>query len=136
MVPPLTRYPSGHLAACHHPLNVTRAEIEHAERDPSSPLSAGDELPDVRGRGAAGAGLLGPERRPGPDGGGRVWADFTTVYVDKSAHTQGAADWARTALQSGCGASGVAYSEPRGQKGAFNTPSRAQVLARKLAKTS
>jgi oligopeptide/dipeptide ABC transporter ATP-binding protein len=44
--PPLTRYPSGHLAACHHPLNVTRDEITAATRDPSSPRSAGDELPD------------------------------------------------------------------------------------------
>jgi oligopeptide/dipeptide ABC transporter ATP-binding protein len=46
VVPPLTRYPDGHLAACHHPLNVTSSEIQQAERDPSSPLSAGDELPD------------------------------------------------------------------------------------------
>jgi oligopeptide/dipeptide ABC transporter ATP-binding protein len=47
VVPPLTRYPSGHLAACHHPLSVTRAEIEQAERDPSSPLTAGPDLPDA-----------------------------------------------------------------------------------------
>jgi oligopeptide/dipeptide ABC transporter ATP-binding protein len=45
VVPPLTRYPGGHLAACHHPLSVTRADLESAERDPSSPLNAGDELP-------------------------------------------------------------------------------------------
>jgi oligopeptide/dipeptide ABC transporter ATP-binding protein len=45
VVPPLTRYPGGHLAACHHPLNVTRADLEDAERDASSPLNAGDELP-------------------------------------------------------------------------------------------
>jgi peptide/nickel transport system ATP-binding protein len=44
--PPLTAYPSGHLAACHHPLNVSRAEIEAAERSPLSPASAGQELPD------------------------------------------------------------------------------------------
>ncbi|MEA2640851.1 MAG: peptide/nickel transport system ATP-binding protein [Chloroflexota bacterium] len=56
VVPPLTRYPSGHLAACHHPLNVTRSEIEQAERDPSSPLSAGDELPDAGEAEAAPAG--------------------------------------------------------------------------------
>jgi peptide/nickel transport system ATP-binding protein len=43
----LTRYPTGHLAACHHPLNVTADEISAAERDPSSPLNAGDELPDA-----------------------------------------------------------------------------------------
>jgi oligopeptide/dipeptide ABC transporter ATP-binding protein len=43
--PPLTRYPNGHLAACHHPLNVSAEEIKAAVKDPASPLSAGDELP-------------------------------------------------------------------------------------------
>jgi oligopeptide/dipeptide ABC transporter ATP-binding protein len=43
--PPLTRYSNGHLAACHHPLNVTQEEVSAATRDPSSPLSAGEELP-------------------------------------------------------------------------------------------
>jgi oligopeptide/dipeptide ABC transporter ATP-binding protein len=43
--PPLARYPGGHLAACHHPISVSREEIAAATRDPSSPLSAGDELP-------------------------------------------------------------------------------------------
>ena len=47
--PPLTRYPGGHLAACHHPLNVTAEDLTAAERDASSPLSAGDELPTVTG---------------------------------------------------------------------------------------
>jgi oligopeptide/dipeptide ABC transporter ATP-binding protein len=46
VVPPLARYPNGHLAACHHPMNVTADEISAAEKDPSSPLSSGDELPD------------------------------------------------------------------------------------------
>jgi oligopeptide/dipeptide ABC transporter ATP-binding protein len=45
--PPLARYPNGHLAACHHPLNVTEAEIRSSEKDPSSPLSAGEKLPDA-----------------------------------------------------------------------------------------
>jgi oligopeptide/dipeptide ABC transporter ATP-binding protein len=45
--PPLARYPNGHLAACHHPLNVSETEISGAERDPSSPLTAGDALPDA-----------------------------------------------------------------------------------------
>jgi oligopeptide/dipeptide ABC transporter ATP-binding protein len=45
--PPLARYPSGHLAACHHPLNVTREEVAAATRAPESPLSAGGELPDA-----------------------------------------------------------------------------------------
>jgi oligopeptide/dipeptide ABC transporter ATP-binding protein len=43
--PPLTRYPSGHMAACHHPQNVTPEEIAAAERAPESPREAGDELP-------------------------------------------------------------------------------------------
>jgi len=43
--PPLTRYPNGHLAACHHPLNVSADEIRAAVKDESSPLSSGDELP-------------------------------------------------------------------------------------------
>ena len=45
--PPLTRYPGGHLAACHHPLNVSADDLAAAERDPTSPLSAGEELPDA-----------------------------------------------------------------------------------------
>jgi oligopeptide/dipeptide ABC transporter ATP-binding protein len=45
VVPPLTRYPNGHLAACHHPLSVSGDELAAAEKDPSSPLSAGGELP-------------------------------------------------------------------------------------------
>jgi oligopeptide/dipeptide ABC transporter ATP-binding protein len=44
--PPLVRYGNGHLAACHHPLNVSEAEISGAEKDPSSPASAGDLLPE------------------------------------------------------------------------------------------
>jgi oligopeptide/dipeptide ABC transporter ATP-binding protein len=45
--PPLMEYPGGHLAACHHPLNVTPAEVAAAKRSPASPLSAGDEQPSV-----------------------------------------------------------------------------------------
>jgi oligopeptide/dipeptide ABC transporter ATP-binding protein len=45
--PPLTRYANGHLAACHHPLNVSAEEIESAVRDETSPLSAGDERPKL-----------------------------------------------------------------------------------------
>jgi oligopeptide/dipeptide ABC transporter ATP-binding protein len=44
--PPLVRYSSGHLAACHHPLNVTDEEIGKAVRDEASPLSAGDTMPE------------------------------------------------------------------------------------------
>jgi oligopeptide/dipeptide ABC transporter ATP-binding protein len=43
--PPLTEYANGHLAACHHPLNVTAEELAAATRSPASPLSAGEELP-------------------------------------------------------------------------------------------
>jgi oligopeptide/dipeptide ABC transporter ATP-binding protein len=43
--PPLVRYPNGHLAACHHPLNTSDDEVAKATRDESSPLSAGEELP-------------------------------------------------------------------------------------------
>jgi peptide/nickel transport system ATP-binding protein len=43
--PPLTEYANGHLAACHHPLNVSPEEITAATRSPASPLSAGDEVP-------------------------------------------------------------------------------------------
>jgi len=43
--PPLTEYANGHLAACHHPLNVSAEELAAATKSPASPLSAGDELP-------------------------------------------------------------------------------------------
>jgi oligopeptide/dipeptide ABC transporter ATP-binding protein len=43
--PPLTRYPNGHLAACHHPLSVSADELRGAQRSSASPLAAGDELP-------------------------------------------------------------------------------------------
>jgi oligopeptide/dipeptide ABC transporter ATP-binding protein len=43
--PPLARYPNGHLAACHHPMNVSAEEISAAVRDDTSPHSCGDELP-------------------------------------------------------------------------------------------
>jgi oligopeptide/dipeptide ABC transporter ATP-binding protein len=47
--PPLARYANGHLAACHHPMNVSADEIRAAQKDPSSPLSAGDEMPSAEG---------------------------------------------------------------------------------------
>lgn len=46
--PQLTEYAHGHLAACHHPLSLSDAEIAAASRSPASPLSAGSERPDVR----------------------------------------------------------------------------------------
>jgi oligopeptide/dipeptide ABC transporter ATP-binding protein len=54
--PPLARYANGHLSACHHPLSVTQEEIKSATKDPTSPVSSGDELPgaaESNGRGAA-----------------------------------------------------------------------------------
>jgi oligopeptide/dipeptide ABC transporter ATP-binding protein len=43
--PPLAEYPGGHLAACHHPLNVTPGEITGAVRSPLSPLGSGRLMP-------------------------------------------------------------------------------------------
>jgi peptide/nickel transport system ATP-binding protein/oligopeptide transport system ATP-binding protein len=43
--PPLAEYAGGHLAACHHPLTVSQAEISAAVRSPLSPLSAGQPMP-------------------------------------------------------------------------------------------
>src|SRR4051794_26644175 len=43
--PPLTEYPGGHLAACHHPLNVSAEDIAGAMRSDLSPLTSGDQLP-------------------------------------------------------------------------------------------
>ncbi len=42
--PALALFPDGHLAACHHPLNATPAELEQAVRSDTSPLEAGKEL--------------------------------------------------------------------------------------------
>jgi len=42
--PPLARYPDGHLAACHHPLNTAPDELAQAARSDSSPLTSGAEL--------------------------------------------------------------------------------------------
>jgi oligopeptide/dipeptide ABC transporter ATP-binding protein len=43
--PQLTEYADGHLAACHHPQNVSADELASAKRSPLSPLSAGDDEP-------------------------------------------------------------------------------------------
>src|SRR5205085_3219736 len=44
--PPLAEYPGGHMAACHHPLNVEQGEISQAKYSPLSPLSAGRLMPN------------------------------------------------------------------------------------------
>jgi oligopeptide transport system ATP-binding protein len=43
--PPLADYGRGRSAACHHPLNVTDAEVANAAVTPQSPQSASDKLP-------------------------------------------------------------------------------------------
>ena len=43
--PPLTEYANGHLAACHHPQNVSAEELGSASRSEASPRSAGAEAP-------------------------------------------------------------------------------------------
>jgi oligopeptide/dipeptide ABC transporter ATP-binding protein len=48
--PQLTEYAGVHLAACHHPQNVSDAEIRLATRSPASPLSAGEEPPGAEER--------------------------------------------------------------------------------------
>jgi len=76
--PPFAEYAGGHLAACHHPLNVSQEEIARATRSPFSPLSAGDAMPDGTGNGvpdaAARSGMaesetVAPEAPPTTDPG-------------------------------------------------------------------
>jgi len=57
--PPLAEYSGGHLAACHHPLNVGSTEISAARRSPLSPLSAGELMPSGREGAAPGTQLPG-----------------------------------------------------------------------------
>ena len=54
--PQLTEYAGGHLAACHHPQNVTAEEIAASTRSPLSPLSSGDAVPESEA----------PSQAPGP----------------------------------------------------------------------
>jgi oligopeptide/dipeptide ABC transporter ATP-binding protein len=51
--PPLAEYANGHVAACHHPRNVTAEEVSRTTRSPLSPLSAGEEMPLVNGASSA-----------------------------------------------------------------------------------
>jgi len=50
--PPLTEYAGGHLAACHHPQNVSGEEMASARRSEVSPISAGTEGPRLAGAGS------------------------------------------------------------------------------------
>jgi oligopeptide/dipeptide ABC transporter ATP-binding protein len=43
--PPLVDYGDGHLAACHHPVNVSAEELSRAKIAPESPRSAGEDVP-------------------------------------------------------------------------------------------
>jgi oligopeptide/dipeptide ABC transporter ATP-binding protein len=45
--PQLTEYAGGHLAACHHPQNVSADEIASAKRSPLSPLGSGEDAPTL-----------------------------------------------------------------------------------------
>jgi oligopeptide/dipeptide ABC transporter ATP-binding protein len=45
--PPLTEYARGHIAACHHPQNVTESEIAASTRSDQSSRSSGSEIPDL-----------------------------------------------------------------------------------------
>jgi peptide/nickel transport system ATP-binding protein len=45
--PQLTEYAGGHLAACHHPQNVSAEEISSARRSELSPLGSGEEMPQA-----------------------------------------------------------------------------------------
>jgi oligopeptide/dipeptide ABC transporter ATP-binding protein len=45
--PRLTEYANEHLAACHHPQNVTGEEIGAATRSAMSPLSSGEQPPEA-----------------------------------------------------------------------------------------
>ena len=45
--PQLTEYADGHLAACHHPQNITADELAAATRSPLSPLASGEQAPTL-----------------------------------------------------------------------------------------
>jgi oligopeptide/dipeptide ABC transporter ATP-binding protein len=50
--PQLSEYAGGHLAACHHPQNVTPDEIAAVKRSAASPLGSGEEPPGAEEAGA------------------------------------------------------------------------------------
>jgi oligopeptide/dipeptide ABC transporter ATP-binding protein len=47
--PQLSEYAGGHLAACHFPVAVTAEEVASARRSPASPLTSGEEHPQLLG---------------------------------------------------------------------------------------
>ncbi len=66
--PRLTEYGGGHLAACHHPQNVTTEEIAKATRSSLSPLSAGDDAPEAESPADSPGEPPGGSLRPSEDG--------------------------------------------------------------------
>jgi oligopeptide/dipeptide ABC transporter ATP-binding protein len=70
--PQLTEYAKGHLAACHHPQHVDAQEIAAAVRSPLSPLSAGDEMPDLESSNGTGPAALATPSAPAPDPDGEA----------------------------------------------------------------
>jgi oligopeptide transport system ATP-binding protein len=64
--PPLVDYGKGHLAACHHPVNVDGGQVGRAQIAPESPISAGPELPTLD-RGLADLDDSVPVADPGRD---------------------------------------------------------------------
>jgi oligopeptide/dipeptide ABC transporter ATP-binding protein len=57
--PPLVDYGNGHLAACHHPRNVSAQDITRGRIAPETPKGAGSELPPL-----SEAGNASPRREP------------------------------------------------------------------------
>jgi oligopeptide/dipeptide ABC transporter ATP-binding protein len=47
--PQLTEYAGGHLAACHHPQNVSAQEIASGTRSAASPRASGEDAPQANG---------------------------------------------------------------------------------------
>jgi oligopeptide/dipeptide ABC transporter ATP-binding protein len=66
--PPLAEYAGGHVAACHHPQNVSEAEIRSTKRSSLSPLTAGDDMPGGERTNGARSGTASAEARPAADG--------------------------------------------------------------------
>ncbi|MGH2914097.1 MAG: ABC transporter ATP-binding protein [Solirubrobacteraceae bacterium] len=67
--PPLAEYADGHLAACHHPLNVSAAEARAAMRSPLSPLTASDAMPTATSAAPAGEPSVAAGTADGDDTG-------------------------------------------------------------------
>jgi peptide/nickel transport system ATP-binding protein len=89
--PPLAEYGNGHVTACHHPRNVTAADVSAATRSPLSPLSAGGEMPSANG------GSGSPGAPGGPAGPGAPGASSTPGAGEVTRSTGGVTDSAAAA---------------------------------------